>query len=227
MCDPLTLGLAVATGVAGKIVSGSESVNAANRDAAARNAVLASTIQKEQGYNTANQGELAGNIAHYAPGAQDAQLTSAQDKRAATSTGNMTTSDGSDTPIPADSNPAVAGDLAKRMLAVHDGAVSRAGLNAKVGGYGDTWLTNNLNTNAADRNIGVTNNYAEGTKSILPALQDDASAAVYKPPSIWSTILGGASSIAAGKAGAGAAPAAANGTMNVGAQSFPTIGFGA
>lgn len=203
MCNPLMIAGAAGLGAAGSAISANEAKNAAARDAAARNAVLASTIAKENGYASDNAGQLNGNIAHYAPGAQETQLTAAQDKRAATSTGNMTTSDPAAVPLPADSNPAVTSDLAKRMLAVHDGAVSRAGLNAKLGGFGDTWLQNNLNTNEADRNIGVTNNYAEGQKAITPALQDDAAASVYKPPSIWGPLLSAAGSVAGGAAGAG------------------------
>jgi len=203
MCDPVTLGLAAAASVGGAIVSGNSAKDAAARDAAARNAVLAQTISKENGLAADNATQLNGNLAHYAPGAQDAQLADAQAKRTATSTGNMTTTDPNSVPLPADTNPAATGDLAKRMLAVHDGAVSRAGLNANLGGFGDTWLKNNLNTNEADRNIGVTNNYAEGDKAILPALQDDAAAAAYKPPSIWGPILTGIGGVAAGAAGGG------------------------
>jgi hypothetical protein len=203
MCNPLMLAGAVGLGAAGSIINGNSAKEAAQRDAQARNAVLAQTIAKEKGYAADNAKEFGGNIAHYAPGSQDAQLASAQAKRTATMTGNMTSADPTAVPLPADTNPAATGDLAKRMLAVHDGAVSRAGLTAKVGGYGDTWLQNNLNTNEADRNIGVTNNYAEGQKAILPALQDDAAAAAYKPPSVWGSVLSGLGGVAAGAAGGG------------------------
>lgn len=226
MCDPVTLGISAALGIGSKLVGNSESMNAASREAAARNAVLKATIAKEQGYADQNAGELNNNVAHYAPGSQEAQLADAQAKRTTNSTGNMTTDNPSAAPLPADSNPAAAGDLAKRLLAAHDGAVERAGLKAKVGGYGDTWLTNNLNTNAADRNIGVTNNYAEGAKSILPALQDSAAAAVYKPPSIWSTILSGASSIAAAKAGATGAKAVGTAVPSAGTGVFDPTAIG-
>lgn len=203
MCDPVTLGIAVAASTAGAAISGSDAKSAAARDAAARNAVLAQTLAKEKGYAADNATQLNGNIAHYAPGAQEAQLADAQAKRAATSTGNMTTTDPNSVPLPADTNLAATGDLAKRMLAVHDGAVQRAGLNANLGGFGDTWLKNNMATNEADRNIGVTNNYAEGAKSILKDQQDAASAAAYKAPSIWGPALTAAGSLAAGAAGAG------------------------
>lgn len=203
MCDPVTLGLGLALSAGGALVNKNDAANNANAQAAASNAALAQTIAKENGFEATNQAAFKGNIANYAPGAQDKQLADAQAGRAANSTGNITQTDPSSVPLPAGSNPAAAGDLAKRMLAVHDGAVSRAGLNAKVGGYGDTWLTNSLNTAATDRGISVTNNLADGQKAITPALEQDASAAAYQAPSIWGPLLTGAGSIAAGKAGTG------------------------
>ncbi len=104
--------------------------------------------------------------------------------------------DAGDVPFTADAPPAVKSELAKRMLAVHDAAVDRATNSAKVGGYGDTWLKNNLNTSDADRNIAVTNNYSNGEKGIPQSQQDAASAAAYKAPSIWGSLLSGAGSIA-------------------------------
>lgn len=203
MCDPVTLGIAAATGVASKLVSGSEAVNAAKREAAARNAVLQATLEKERGYAADNAGQLEGNIAHYAPGSQQAQLEGAQNGRIATSTGNLTQTDPNSIPVTSDAPPAVRGEIAKRLVAAHSGVLDRAKLTGKLGGFGDTWLANNLRTSEADRNIGVTNNFANGQKAILEPMQDAAAASVYKPPSIWSTILGGASGIAAGKAGQG------------------------
>lgn len=227
MCDPVTLGIAVATGVAGKLVSNSESVNNANAQAAAANQVLQTTLGKEQGFQGSNTAELDKNLANYAPGAQDTQLAGAQTARANTSTGNMTTTNPNSVPVTSDAPPAVAAALKNDMASVDAGSKNRATLAAKLGGYGDSLLTNQLNTASADRNIGVTNNFADGQKAILPALQQDAMAGAYKPPSIWSTILGGGSQIAAGAAGsAGKSPVAANGTMNIGDQTFPTIGFG-
>ncbi|MEY9506890.1 hypothetical protein ABIE87_006448 [Bradyrhizobium diazoefficiens] len=230
MCDPFTLAASVGMNIAGKMISNNEASGNAAREAAARNAVLQDTLKREQGFADQNATEQGKNLAHYAPGAQGTQLTDAQTARGNTVTGNMTTADANDVPLTADAPAAVRGEIAKRLLSVHDGAVSRAKANANLGGYGDTWLTNSLNTADADRNIGVTNNYANGQKSILSSLQDSAGAAAYKPPSIWSTILGGGSSLLAGKAGAGsgfgagAGSGGAMGTMQVGSQLFPAFG---
>ena len=160
-------------------------------------------MEKENGFADTNAAELNKNVANYAPGVQDTNLTNAQGSRAATMTGNMTPDAGADVPYTADAPAPVRSELAKRIMAAHDGAVSRAGLTAKVGGYGDTWFNNGLNTSAADRNIDTTNNYANGTKSILGAQQDAAAAAAYKPPSVWGPVLSGISSVAAGAAGGG------------------------
>jgi hypothetical protein len=230
MCDPVTLGISAGLGIGGKILSNNEAAENAKAEAAARNAVLQDTLKREQGFADQNAVEQNKNLSHYAPGAQATQLSDAQTARGNTVTGNMTTANANDVPLTADAPAAVRGEIAKRLLSVHDGAVARAKDNANLGGYGDTWLTNSLNTADADRNIGVTNNYANGQKSILSSLQDSAGAAAYKPPSIWSTILGGASSLAAGAAGAGkgfgagAGSGGAMGTMQVGSQLFPAFG---
>lgn len=226
MCDPtLLIGSAVG-GTASKLISNSEATNNANRQAAAANAVLQDTLGREKGFQASNTTELNKNLDNYAPGAQDAQLKTAQDARAGTSTGNMTTTGADSVPISSDAPPAVRSAIAARMLAAHDGAVDRATKSGALGGYGDSMLDNQLHTAEADRNIGVTNNFANGQKAILPALQQDAMAAAYKAPSIWSTILGGGSQIAAGAAGnAGkAASASPVGTMQVGDQFFPAFG---
>jgi hypothetical protein len=221
MCDPITLGISAGLGVGGKLLANNEAANNAKAEAAARNAVLQDTLRREQGFADANKGEQDKNLAHYAPGAQGQQLTDAQTARGNTVTGNMTTADPNDIPLTSDAPAAVRGEIAKRLMSVHDAAVTRAKDNANLGGYGDTWLTNSLNTADADRNIGVNNNYANGQKSILASLQDSAGAAAYKPPSIWSTILGGASSLAAGKAGAGGFGGPA-GPITLGGPAGPT-----
>lgn len=220
MCDPFTLAASAGLGALSKIVSGNEAYNNAQREAQARNAVLKDTLAKESGYAANNTTEMGKNVANYAPGAQEAQLASSQGARSATATGNITQSDPNAVPITSDAPPAVRGEIAKRMMAVHDGAVNRAKLSANLGGFGDTWLKNNLNTSEADRNIGVNNNYAEGQKAILQPMQDAAAASVYKAPSVWSTLLGGASSIAAGAAGAG------KGLSSLGGGAAPTGGTG-
>jgi hypothetical protein len=204
MCDPVTLGIGAAMSLGGKLIGGSESRNAAGREAAARNAQLEATLAKERGFAADNAKQFEGNIGNYAPGKQDEQLAAAQDKRTGNMTGAMTMADPNAVPLTADAPAAVRGEIAKRLVAAHDGAVERAKLNGTVGGYGDSWFKNALNTSEADRNIGVTNNFANGEKAILPAMQDLAAASVYKPPSIWGPLLSGAGSLVAGASGAGA-----------------------
>ena len=99
-------------------------------------------MEKENGFADTNAAELNKNVANYAPGVQDTNLTNAQGSRAATMTGNITPDAGADVPYTADALAPVRSELAKRIMAAHDGAVSRAGLTAKVGGYGDTWFNN-------------------------------------------------------------------------------------
>src|SRR5262245_3293052 len=122
MCDPVTLGIGTALAVGGKLISGNEAKNAAGREAAARNAVLQDTLRRERGFADTNAHELEGNVASYAPGKQDEQLAAAQDKRIGNMTGGMTPADASAVPLTSDAPAAVRGEIAKRLLAAHDGA---------------------------------------------------------------------------------------------------------
>ncbi len=98
-------------------------------------------------------------------------------------------------PIQQDASPATKADLAKRMLAAHDFAVSRAKAKGALGGYVDTWLQNELNNSQTGRDIMTVNNAAEGRKALVGPESDLAAAAAYKPPSMWSALLSGLGSI--------------------------------
>lgn len=232
--DPVTIGLMLggsALGGLGSYLGKNDALANAQAQAAARNAVLAKNIQIQQGFADQNKGTFDANMAGYAQPAQEAKLGAAQDARTATNVGNISESDPNAVPIGDTAPAAVRSEIAKRMLSVHDGAVARAKASGALGGYGDAWQENQLGNNQASRDIGVTNNYSAGRKSLLVPEQDAAAAAAYKPPSIWGTLLSGAGNImggAAGKmAGAGtAAPVwgAADSTLN--SQLFPGFGSG-
>jgi hypothetical protein len=81
------------------------------------------------------------------------------------------------------------------MLAAHDFGVARAKAKGRLGGYADTWLTNELNNSQAGRDIMTVNNAAEGRKALAGPESDLAAAAAYKPPSMWSALLSGLGSI--------------------------------
>jgi hypothetical protein len=195
---------AIGTGlsVGGGIISRNSALKNAGAQAAARNAVLADNIQKQQGFYDTNKGVFDTNIGGYSAPAQQQQLQTAQDARATANTGNQVAPDTAGVPMAAGASPAAKSDLAKRMLTTFNLATDRAKNMGRLGGYGDTWLQNELRNRQADRDIGVTNTFAEGRKSLLGPEQDMAAAAAYKPPSIWGPILSGAGSIMSGAGGA-------------------------
>jgi hypothetical protein len=217
-----------AMNIGGGIISRNSALSNAQRQAQARNAVLADNIAKEQGFYDANKGVWDTNIGAYAPAAQATQLQTAQDTRGAANTGNQIAPDANSFQLTADPNasPAVKSELAKRMLSTFTAATERAKNMGKLSGYGDTWLQNELRNRQADRDIGVTNTFAEGRKALLGPEQDMAAAAAYKPPSIWGPILQGTGSILSSyggsKMGGNVAPSSGWDSGNTFLQQQPT-----
>jgi hypothetical protein len=204
--DPVTIGLLLggtALGGIGSFLNKNDALENAKRQAEARNRVLAENIAIQQGFAGQNRGTFDANIGGYTPEAQNQRLQGAQDARTATSVGNISDSDANSVPISGTAPQAVRSEIAKRMLTVHDAAVSRAQAMGKLGGYGDAWQENQLGNNAASRDIGVVNNYSAGRKSLLAPEQEAAAAMAYKPPAIWGTLLQGAGNVMGAAAGAG------------------------
>lgn len=202
--DPLTLSLLLggtALSTAGGMFGRSDALANAAAQARARNESLAKNIGILNGFEDQNQKTFGGNIAHYAPEEQGKLLTDAQTTRGNNNAAAISGPDMS-LPIPADASPASRSDLAKRMLAVHEGATARAKATGKLGGYSDAWTTNQLNDAQANRDIGVTNNYAEGRKALIGPEGDLAATGAYQSPSIWGPLLSGAGSIASAAGGA-------------------------
>ena len=205
------MGAGAALNIGGGILSRNEATKNAERQAAARNAVLADNIAKQQGFFGENKGVWDANIANYAQPAQEQRLQTAQDTRGANNAGNITQVDPSSIPTQMDASPAVKSEIAKRMLASFTSATDRAKNVGKLSGYGDAWLQNQIDNKQADRDIGVTNQFSAGRKALLDPEQDAAAAAAYKQPSIWGPVLQGAGSVmsaAGGAGGFGGAPAA-------------------
>jgi hypothetical protein len=179
----------------GGILGQNDALANATAQANARNAVVQSAIQKLNAFGAQNETTMSNLLTGYSAPAQAAQLANNQAKREANNVSAITTQDPNAIPIQADASPATKADLAKRMLAAHDFAVSRAKAKGALGGYSDTWLTNELNNSQAGRDIMTVNNAAEGRKALVGPESDLAAAAAYKPPSMWSALLSGLGSI--------------------------------
>jgi hypothetical protein len=199
--DPLTARLllgGIALNLGGGILGQNDALANATAQANARNAVVQSAIQKLNAFGAQNETTMSNLLAGYSAPAQTAQLANDQAKREGNNVAAITTQDPNAIPIQQDASPATKADLAKRMLAAHDFAVSRAKAKGALGGYSDTWLTNGLNNSQAGRDIMTVNNAAEGRKALVGSESDLAAAAAYKPPSIWGPLLSGLGSIAVG-----------------------------
>lgn len=203
-----------AASVGGGILSRNDALANATAQAQARNASLQSNIGILNGYEGANQSVFNTNLLNYAPAAQAKSLADAQTTRGDNNAANITAEDPNSAPIQQDASPATRGDLAKRMLAVHDAATDRARAVGALGGYSDVWNKNQIANQQASNDIGVNNNYAEGRKALVNPEGDLAAAAAYQPPSIWGPILQGAGSIASAAGGAGVGGALKAGTSN-------------
>ena len=203
MCDPVSLALmaggAVAGG-AGGIISSNSAYNNAKAQAAAENAILQQSLQKQAGYSAQTEGMFNDNLAKYTPDAQAAQLASAQGSRGAANVAAITAPD---TSTPANAPTADTQDLAKRMGAVLDYAKTNAQNQGNLSGYGDTWLTNNLNNAETNRQMAPVEQESQLEASLLPERQTIAGAGAYTTPSLWGPLLQGAGSIAASAGGAG------------------------
>jgi hypothetical protein len=215
--DPITLAIGLALAGGGAYLSGQNQSD----QASAANAILGSKIGTLNRLGDTNQATLKSDLSGYTPAAQDAQLTQAQNDRSNTSVGNIsdpTAAGINDIPV-GDAPRAVKGEIAKRMLATHDAAVDRAKAMGKLGGYGDTWLSNNLRNAEAGRNIGYNDMLANEQKALIQPEQQLAMAKTYSPLGTYLTGAGNLMGSAAGGGGIFGGSGAPYGTVGYGSGS--------
>lgn len=198
MCDPITLGLAVAASTAGGMWSRSDQLSNAQREANARNGVLSTAINGlGQDYNNINAPAFAGAVGGIPTAGS---LKGAQDARTNTIMGNVKGPAGG-TSAPSDAPPALAASRASQMKNATDFIRNQGTATGNLGGYGDSWFNSGLNEQDAARKIGVGNLFANETKSLISPEQDLAGAAAYKTPSPWPALLQGAGGLLGANAG--------------------------
>lgn len=167
--------------------------NAVDKTKAA-NASAAANIGKLDTLGATNQKTLGDNLATYSPTNQSTQLAGAQTARSNADVANISTPDKavSDTPISPNAPASVRTSLAKTMGVAYDNAVKRAQAMGKLGGYGDTWLTNQLANRDAANRIALTNVDAAGRKALVQPEQQLAIAGTGNSP-LGSILEGGGS----------------------------------
>lgn len=187
----------------GAAISSSEARSNANSRANARNSVLAQSLDRQAQWGKEARGYFDSRMGDYEKPAQEASLTKAQDNRTADITKNMTTPTTGDIPLSGSTPEVVKSEIAKRMLTTFQQATDRAKAAGKVGGYGDTWLGNNMGVTDTARRVGTVNNFSANDAALLPARQDLAEIGATKAPSIWGPLLSAGGQVVAAGAGRG------------------------
>lgn len=173
MCDPVTLGIAVAASAGGAMINGQNAVDKAN----AANNVLAGKIGNLDKLGATNEATLGTDLNNYTPQAQADNLSNAQNARSNFTVSQISNPDqagANDIPLNGSAPASVKSSIAKSMLSTYDGAVKRAQAMGKLGGYTDAWFNNTLGDQNAARNIGYTNDIAAGQKALINPEQQTA-----------------------------------------------------
>jgi hypothetical protein len=177
--DPLTIALlSGAANVAGGIISRNDALANAQREADARNSILAGKIgQMDQDYGNINKPAFDTLMAGYQPGAQASNLSNAQSARAGRNTANVVADSPNSVPVGGGAAPAVANAYKAQFKTANDYATNYGKSMGALGGYNDAWFNNALAGQNASRNIGFGNSMAEGQKALIAPEQDAAAAA--------------------------------------------------
>lgn len=220
---------AIGAGLAGGVMGAGDSAKRALETARARNAVLSDTLGRIDANAAENRGTFDTRMQDYAPGAQPAALGAAQDTRAGNNVANITSNDPNAIGLSGSAPSAVRGAIAQRMLEAYEGSKARGTASGNLGGYGDAWMGNKIGIADSASRIGTVNNFSQGQARILPALQDYAEQAAYRPPALLPQILKFAGNVVGSAAGSqmfGTPGAAAAGGINPGVAGGGYLGAG-
>lgn len=195
----------MAAGTAASVVGGQASradqQAAINRDTIARNAVLKGTLDKEGAFQDQNLKTIQDTTAGFDPGIQAGRLADATNGRngmidATISGPGSTLTDASTPQIVKDS-------IAHKMYDAFRYSTDMAKAKAKAAAYGDVNQGNARAISDASGNVDMTNNFAKGVGAMLPAQQDFASSAAYRPSSAVGPTLTSIGTLMAGLGGSG------------------------
>lgn len=206
MCfDPVSLGL-LAAGTAASVVGGSMSRSEATKNeqaqAAAKNAELRATLDRQKAFGDQNASVLSDVISKFSPQAQGQNALGADQKREDAVVANMTPPQDSTNAVPLGDTPnVIKGAYASRMADKFAQATAEARAKAKFGSYGDVWTGNNLTTTGGARSIDTTNTLARDDAALLSSRQDLAGYTAARPPSGIGDTLSALGGLVAGAAG--------------------------
>jgi hypothetical protein len=214
-------GSAVAAG--GTMYASNEASKNAERAAAARNKVMDDTLKRTSDLAKDSRDIYKQREAQIAPEAAAASAEDATAARTATLEGAIPDSAPEAVPISGSAPTVVKSEIAQKLLDATGEAKSQARALGKVGGYGDAWFNQGLESGNTERNMSIPQNFIQGELGLMPYSQDFAEYRAYKPSSGIGEIMTGAGNVLASAGGAYAgrkAAAPATGTA-------PLTGWGA
>jgi hypothetical protein len=222
MCfDPISLSLlaaSTAASVGGNAISSHEAEQNMKAQQAARNQVLDQFLKKQRDYQDQNTAAFNKQTDSMSADQNAQSQTEAIDNRNAAierSTGSEPTS-ASAIPLSGSAPSVVKQEIAKRVGDAFTAATDNVKKQAKAASYGDVFQKNNIGIQEAGNNIGTTNSFARDDAALLPARQDLASAAAYKAPSGWGSVLSGLGTVGSLAAGSGMFAPGAAGAKTIG-----------
>lgn len=190
---------------AGGYVTMNEQQKNAERQAEARNEELNRTLLKndslaEESRDTFNQRFNQSKNAE-----TDKQQKAAEADRAKTAEAAIDNAPVAveDVPLTGSAPNVIKSDLAKEMGAALQRSKASAKAQAKLGGYGDMWLDQGFQDQAAGRDLAMTTDFANGNMALLPYAQDFAETRATKPISPLGGLLQGFGGMIGGMGGGG------------------------
>lgn len=195
-----------AASVGGGIISNNEAQSNARAVADARNRVLQDTLRREKEIDAQNRVVLNNTIGDFNQNNQGQKQQAAETQRATEATANITppAADVGSIPIQGNAPQIIKTTIAGQMKNAFDQSTDRAKKLAALGAYNDVFGDNNRDIGATGRNIDTGNSFARGWASLLPARQDLAGYAAYRPSSGIGQLLSGLGGLGAMYAGSGA-----------------------
>lgn len=199
---PMIIGSAISGG--GALIQNNEANKQAEQSAKSRNRVLNETLAKNDKIARETRDTYAARENSFTPdavatrqGADETSRVAGVDAVLPTSAPDPTTATAADSPD------IVKTEVAARMSDALKRGRDQAKATAKLGSYGGQWLGQNIDNNAASRDIAMNAGFANSNLQNMPALQDLADLSTYKPQSPIGSILMGVGNAVGSAGGAG------------------------
>lgn len=191
MCDPITLGIMVAStaaSVGGAGIAAGEAAKNNNRIAEARNKVLRDTNLRNMALGEKNRALLDARVAEMAPQNTAEALAAAQQERGDNLEAAISTTP-TEVPLAGDAPQVIKSELGKKLAETFAKSKASARTLGNIGGYGAQMQDQAIADAGVTRGINTNNNFVGGNMRMLPYLQDYAEYGASKPSSGLGQIL--------------------------------------